>query len=104
MCNELLNYISNSEEDNLVEWKFYKILAHEGPLPKLHPNYNGSTYNLQIEWENGKLTNEPLNIIASDNLVSCAMYSKKYDLLDKPGWKRFKALAKRSKKLLRLMN
>ena len=102
--NELLDYINNSEEDDLVEWKFREILAHEGPLPKSHPNYNGSTYNLQIEWESGEITNEPLNIIASDEPVSCAMHGKKHDLLDKPGWKRFKALARRNKNLLRLMN
>ena len=40
-CNELLDHINNSEEEDLVEWKCREILAHEGPLPQSHPNYNG---------------------------------------------------------------
>ena len=41
-CNELLDHINNSEEEDLIEWTFREILAHEGPLPQSHPNYNGS--------------------------------------------------------------
>ena len=103
-CNELLDYINNSEEDDLIEWKFKEIIAHEGPLPRSHQNYNGSPYNLTIEWENGEITNEPLNVIAADDPVSCAIHSRDNKLLDQPGWKRFKSLAKREKKLLRLQN
>ena len=36
--------------------------------------------------------------------MSCATHGRKHNLLDEPGWKRFKALAKREKKLLRLLN
>ena len=39
-CNEILDYINNSEEEDLVEWKFQAIPAHEGPLLQLHPNCN----------------------------------------------------------------
>ena len=102
--NELLDHINNSEEDDLIEWKFKAITAHEGPLPRSHPNYNGSPYNLTIEWENGEIINEPLNIIAADDPVSCAIYGRDNKLLDQAGWKRFKPLAKREKKLLRLQN
>jgi hypothetical protein len=35
-----------------------------------HPNYNGLAYNMKIEWENGEITNEPLNVIASDDPVT----------------------------------
>ena len=56
--NELLDHINNSEEDDLIEWKFKEITAHEGPLPRSHPNYNGSPYNLTIEWETGR---SPMN-------------------------------------------
>ena len=40
--NELLDHVNNSEEDDFIEWKFKEIGAHEGPLPRTHPNYNGS--------------------------------------------------------------
>lgn len=103
--NELLDILNKSEdEDDLVEWRFKAIAGHEGPLPKSHPNYNGSPYNLRIEWENGEITDEPLNIIAADDPVSCAICSRDHGLLDLPSWKRFKSLAKREKKLLRTLN
>ena len=52
-CNEILDHVNNSEDDDLVEWKFKSITAHEGPVPRSHLNYNGSLYTLKIEWENG---------------------------------------------------
>lgn len=52
--NETINYVSTSEEENLIEWKFKSITGHEGYIPKFHPSYNGSLYNLRIEWEMGR--------------------------------------------------
>ena len=75
-CNEIIDNINKSEDDNLVEWKFKAITSHEGPLPTSHPNLNGSTWNLRIEWENGEITNNSLNVIAADGSVSCAIYDK----------------------------
>ena len=57
-----------------------------------------------IEWENGEITNEPLSVIAADDPVTCALYGDENNLLDKPGWKRFKRIAKRKKKMLRMLN
>ena len=73
-CNEILDRINLSEDDDLVEWKFKAIIAHEGPLPRSHPNCNGSPHNLRIEWENGEITDEPLSIIAADDPVLCTIY------------------------------
>lgn len=74
------------------------------PLPKSHANYNGLPCNLRIEWGNGETTNKPLNIIAADDPALCTIYSRDYDLLDLPGWKRFQVLAKQEQKLLRALN
>ena len=74
--NEILDHLNMSEDDDMIEWKFKAITAHEGPLATSHPNYNGSSYNLRIEWEHGEITNEPLNIIAADDPVSCAIYAR----------------------------
>jgi hypothetical protein len=57
-----------------------------------------------VEWENGEITSEPLAIIAADDPVTCAIYARENDLLDQPGWKRFKGIAKRQKKLFRMAN
>ena len=81
-----------------------KVSAYEGPLDPRHPNWKGSKYNVMVEWENGEITSEPLAIIAKDDPVTCALYAKDNDLLKLDGWKHFKGIAKRQKKLLRMVN
>ena len=54
--------------------------------------------------ENGDITNDPLNKIVVDDPVSCSTHAKENNLLDQLGWIRFKSLAKREKKLLRIQN
>jgi hypothetical protein len=102
--NEILNHIENDESDETTIWKFKRITAHEGPLTRTHPSWKGSQYNVMIEWENGEITSEPLAIIAADDPVTCAIYAKDNDLLELDGWKRFKPIAKRQGKLLRMVN
>jgi hypothetical protein len=41
-----------------------------------HPDYNGLSYNVKVEWENGEITSEPLNVIATDDPVTCAIYAR----------------------------
>ena len=43
-----------------------------------------------IEWEAGEITEEPLNIIAQDDPVTCAAYAKQHNLLELPEWKKLK--------------
>jgi hypothetical protein len=57
-----------------------------------------------IEWENGEITSEPLNIFGKDDPVTCAVYAHEHGLLEEEGWKRFKGIAKREKKMLRMVN
>jgi hypothetical protein len=78
-------------------WKFRKIVSHQGPLKKDHPDYKGSLYNLIVEWESGETTIDPLQLITADDPVSCAIYARENNLLDKPGWKRFKGIPKQEK-------
>jgi hypothetical protein len=101
--NDIISYIESEEENNTI-WKFKRITAHEGPITRRHSNWKGSTYNVMVEWEDGSVTAEPLAIVAADDPVSCAIYAKKNDLLEAPGWKRFKGIAKRQKKFLRMSN
>jgi hypothetical protein len=95
--NQLLDYLS-CDSDNENVWKFHRIVSHQGPLKQGHNEYKGSPYNVLIEWETGEITSEPLDIIAADDPVSCAINAKDHGLLDKPpGWKRFKSIAKQEK-------
>ena len=88
-------------EDGLYRFKCIK--DHKGPYTSSDPEYNGSSYNLLIEWETGEQTWEPLsNIIASDP-YTCAVYAKEHDLLNTPGWKLLKRHARTARRRIRIL-
>ena len=102
--NQLMDYIqkgTDAEEDPDSLFKFRDIVAHQGPLESTGPNHKGSKYNVMVEWESGEVTYEPLTLISNDDPITCAVYAKKYDLLDTTGWKHLKRYAKTSKRLIR---
>jgi hypothetical protein len=90
--NKMLDSIPKDEESD-IRWKFKRIVSHEN---------KGSQCNVLIEWKNGEITNEPHRVIASDVPVSCAIYARENNLLEQPGWKRFKHIAKREKKFTQM--
>ena len=101
MYNEILQHI---EKDAEIIWKIKCIPAHEGTLGRTHPQYKGSRYNVKVEWGNGEITHEPLDMLANDDPCTCAVYVRENNLLDILGWKIFKSIAKREKKMLRMVN
>ena len=101
--NEILHHLEKEKNTEII-WKFKGISAHQGPLAKYHLDYKGSSYNIQIDWESGEQTYEPLDVIEKDGPITCAIYGRGKDLLDKPGWKHFKPITKREKKMLRQIN
>jgi hypothetical protein len=40
-----------------------------------------------VQWENGEIMSEPLNIFGKDDPVTCAVYACKHGLLEEEGWK-----------------
>ena len=101
------NQILDKLEDDLETegtWKFKSIDGHQGPLSTSDPGYKGSRWNVRVNWESGETTYEPLSLMAKDDPVTCAIYAKDNNLLHLDGWKRFKKLANRQKKLLRMAN
>ena len=44
---------------------------------------------------------EPLSVIAADDPITCAAYAKEKNLYNLDGWKRFRHLIKKEKKLTR---
>jgi hypothetical protein len=78
-------------------------MGHQGPLLQHDKDYNGSRFNLLVEWENEEITTEPLLVIAANDPVTCAVYAREHDLLDVKGWNLFRNLAKREKHFLRLV-
>ena len=88
--NQVLNYMEKDNQEKETLFKFRAITGHQGPLDNDDPNYKGSLYDVMVEWETGEITEEPLSVIAADDPVRCAAYVKKHNLLNLPGWKRFK--------------
>jgi hypothetical protein len=101
--NELMDFIKKNQENDAIVCQFRCIVGHQGPLLRHDKDYNGSRFNLLVEWENGKITTEPLLVIAADDPVTCAVYAREHDLLDIEGWRHFWNLAKREKHFLRLV-
>jgi hypothetical protein len=94
----------HQDKDGKGLWNFTHIVSHEGPFRTSDPECKGSRYNILIEWENGEITSEPLSIFGKDDPVTCTVYAHEHGLLEEEGWKRFKGIAKREKKMLRMVN
>ena len=103
--NQLLEHLENAQDHDMgMDQEFYRfraIIGHQGPLLASYPDWKGSKNNVQVEWETGEITSEPLFIIAADDPVTCAAYTKENDLLALEGWCRFRSLAKKDKVLAR---
>ena len=50
-------------------YRFRAIIGHQGPLLASDPDWKGSKYNVEVEWETGEIAFEPLSIIAADDPV-----------------------------------
>ena len=99
--NQLLEHLENAQDRDMGMdqelYRFRAIIGHQGPLLASAPDWKGSKYNVQVEWETGEITFEPLSIIATDDPVTCAACAKENDLLALEGWRRFRSLAKKDK-------
>jgi len=100
---EMYEKVMGEEEPDQVVWRFKKISAHQGPLRSDDPDYKGCSYNVKVDWEDGSSTYEPLNLIAETSSEVLAIYARNNNLLDTPGWKQFRKIAKNKKKNWRLL-
>ena len=83
--NQLHEHLENAQEHDMGMdqelCRFRAIIEQKGVLLASDPDWKGSKYNVQVEWETGELTFEPLSLIAADDPVTCAAYAKENDLL-----------------------
>jgi hypothetical protein len=91
---------ANGEQDIFA---FREILDHRYVKPHNH-DYKGSSINVLVAWEDGTETWQPLTLMAKSDPVILAVYAKEHDLLDQPGWKCFRKIARRAKVLKRMVN
>jgi len=65
--NKLMDYIQKNAENDETLWHFKHLSGHQGPLCPGNPHYASAKYNVQVEWETGEVTYEPLDVIAADD-------------------------------------
>ena len=85
------------------KFHFTHILDHETITP-LHARWMKCRTNILVEWSDGSRSWQPLNVLGADDPVTCAQYAMNNDLLQTPGWKQFRCIAKREKVFKRLIN
>ena len=84
----------NNDNVDDQHWHFREILSHE-EVNRHSPSYQGSNFNVRVLWDNGEITDEPLQLFGRDAPVECAAYAQENNLLDTQEWKRFRRLARR---------
>ena len=103
--NQLLEHLETAQDNDMGMdqdlFKFRATIGYQGPLAASDPDWKCSKYNIQVEWETGEITFEPVSMIAADDPVTCAAYTKQHDLLAVEGWHRFRNLAKKDTVLAR---
>ena len=76
--NQLLEYLEDKTDTGPLEDGFYRfkcIKDHKGPYASSDPEYNGSSYNLLIEWETGEQTWETRD---NNKWKEATIYDKKH--------------------------
>jgi len=99
VCDLVEQEKAKEEGDMDQPWTFKEILAHKGLLTKHSPNWKHSKYNVQVLWDDGSTTWEPLNVICKDDPVTCAKYGQEHNLMDLPGWKFMPKEARRRRRV-----
>ena len=83
--NQLLDHLETAKETDISMdqelFKFRAIIGCKDPLKAKDPDFKSSMYNVQVEGETAEVTFESLSVVADDDPVTCAAYSKQHDLL-----------------------
>ena len=76
--NQLMEYLEDTTDTGPLEdglYRFKCIKDHKGPYTSSDPEYNGSSYNLLIEWETGEQTWETKD---NNKWKEATVYDKKH--------------------------
>ena len=76
--NQLVEYLEDKTDTGTLEdgiYRFKCIKDHKGPYTPSDPEYNGSSYNLLIEWETGEKTWETKD---NNKWKEATVYDKKH--------------------------
>ena len=103
---QLMEYLEDKTDTGLLEdglYRFKCIKDHKGPYISSDPEYNGSSCNVLIGCESGEPIWDPLSNIIGSDPYTCAVYAKKHNLLNTPGWKLLKRHARTARRLIRTL-
>jgi hypothetical protein len=94
-----------------MESSLCKRSLHKGPLTPHCKHYLGSTYNVQVQWQNGGISWEPLHRrdgsgMWKEDPTTAAAHAQKHGLIDTTGWKLqgLKSRVKAQKGMIRMAN
>ena len=107
--HDIVDFIEQDDSWDGV-WKFKRIIRHI-PVKPGDPMYKGCSINLQLEWETGEISQEPLQTkdktgVWNTDPVSVAIYVEENNLQDTKGFKLpgIRKLIKTKKRLIRQAN
>ena len=83
--SQLMEYLEDKTDTGPLEdglYRFKCIKDHKGPYTSSDPEYNGSSYNLLIEWEPGEhvleMSSAPTNLVRRDKLDLSSLIPPKW--------------------------
>ncbi|MGH7954713.1 MAG: reverse transcriptase domain-containing protein [Gloeomargaritales cyanobacterium] len=89
--------ITDDPDDGERVWIYDDISDHR-PI-----RGRSNQWEVLVKWATGEQSWEPLSVIHSTDPVTLAKYAKENNLLDKDGWKRYRAMCKDEKRYVRML-
>ena len=91
--NQLMEYLVDQTDTGPLEdglYRFKCIKDHKGPYTSSDPEYNGSSYNLLIEWEPGEhvleMSSAPTTLVERDKLDLSSLIPPKGEMESSSCW------------------
>ena len=79
--NQLLQHQETAQDNDLGKnqelFRFRAIIGQQNPFKATDPDWNGSKCHVQVKWETGEVSFEPLSVIAADDPVTCVAYANR---------------------------
>jgi hypothetical protein len=88
---QLMDSLKSQEDGEGNVWEFSWTTGHQCPLLQNDKDYNGSPYNVMIEWENGEIAMELLSVIVKDDPITYALCACSNNFLELEGWQQLKS-------------
>jgi len=92
--NAIQEALLSRTDDGASNWIIAKILDHK---------LDGQRYDVQVQWQDGEVSWEPMSVIKKDDPVKLALYAKHRELIYEPGWRWARKMLKTNKRFSRMV-